>query len=216
MYRYPKVRDEFATIRKVVEGKSLARLGDGELKHAGGAQCQRQVHHDDLTSELRTLLKHPHKDCLVGIPTMNPRGPKYENWIRHEKRFQHFLSPKVQYYSSFVTRPDSAPWIENQEFVNLFQSVWSGRLVVVIAPPTSKVPVAARYTARSVIHYPCDLNAYKHIDEFEKKTLLARPEVALLSIGVTATILANRLAARGIQAIDIGSAGAFLCRWIVA
>jgi hypothetical protein len=36
--------------------------------------------------------------------------------------------------------------------------------------------------------------------------------VTVLSVGPTATVLANRLAARGIQALDLGSAGGFLLR----
>jgi len=54
--------------------------------------------------------------------------------------------------------------------------------------------------------------AYGKIDELEQAIVETEPTIALLSCGPTATCLANRLALRGIQAIDVGSAGGYLLK----
>lgn len=226
---YPPVLDEWATVRAVLAGKSLARLGDGEFKHVYGSNGTRpsrpsvspksigpgrQGYDPALSLEMRMLLVDPHPNCIVGIPTMDPRGPKYPNWLRHRARFAIKLSPWVQYYSAFVTRPDSAPWIENREFCELFQECWAGKRVVIVEKKEGgKVLPAVRYAASRVHHIRCHAtNAYRKIAVLEAAILDARPELVMLSCGPTATVLANRLAGKGIQAIDIGSAGAFLLR----
>ena len=48
---------------------------------------------------------------------------------------------------------------------------------------------------------------------FEKEILKLRPDIALFSVGVTATALASRIAGHGIQAVDLGSIGGFFQRW---
>jgi hypothetical protein len=68
-----------------------------------------------------------------------------------------------------------------------------------------------RMAAASVAHITCRRHrAYARIDKMEDKVLRAEPDVAILCAGPTASCLANRLAARGIQAVDLGSAGQFL------
>jgi hypothetical protein len=39
-----------------------------------------------------------------------------------------------------------------------------------------------------------------------------KPDIAILSCGMTATCLANRLSKHGIQAIDFGSGGSFIAK----
>lgn len=218
---YPNVLDEWATIREVVAGKSLSRLGDGEFKHATSAEGGgRQVGNKALAREMRAVLHDPHPMLCVGIPTMNPQGPKYRyknpnnsegGWHRHEKRFMSALSPNVQYYSAFVSRPDSAPWIYTREFAETYESVWSGKRVFVLGPKKNKVATLAQRTASHLMSMLCPhQNAYEFIASYESAIVDAEPDVALLSCGPTATVLAHRLCKRGIQAIDFGSGAMFL------
>jgi hypothetical protein len=131
-------------------------------------------------------------------------------------RYVQALSENMTYYSAFITRPDSAPWISNKEFCLRFQEVWAGRRVVIIAPKENKLVNVVKVKAGSLVWHSCPRrNAYESIDKAEQQVLDARPEVALLSIGPTATVLARRLASRGVHAIDIGSAGGFLMRYLL-
>lgn len=210
---WPEVLGEFDTIRELLRGRSLARNGDGECKIAHGSGYSREPANERLTHELRQVIHDPHPACLVGIPTMDQAGPKFENWTRHKRRFEQLLNPAIQYGSAFVTRPDSAPWIEVREFGELVQSLWAGKRVAVVCERKGSMMRAVKMLSRSALHIECPkFEAYAQISRLQREVEAFAPEIAVLSAGPTATCLAHRLAARGIQAIDMGSAGKFLLR----
>lgn len=210
---YPRVHDEFVTVRKVLEGFSIARAGDGELKMMYGYAYVRELPNEQLAAELRQVVRSPNKNCIVGIPTMDPAGPKYPNWRRHEQRFIAMLGD-IEYYSAFITRPDSAPAINNREYAELMEKIWSGKSVALISSSPGKFLNVIEKTAR-VQHIPCLFKgASTQIDQLEGQALKAGADVILLSCGPTATCLANRLSEK-VQAIDIGSAGGFLARMLL-
>jgi hypothetical protein len=218
MTYYPQVIGEFATIDAMLTGKSIARFGDGELKCMDGAGYFREPGSETMAAELLKIIQDPHPDCLVGIPTMAPEGPKYEGWIRHADRFAKLLCPDtVRYYSAFITRPDSAPWINTAEFAAKFVRLWQRKRVAVLSEPGNKILKAVRLSAKKMKHIPCPhREAYAEINRFEALIAGSKPDVALLSCGPTATCLANRLAKRGIHAVDIGSAGGYLLKLLLA
>ena len=209
---YPQVIGEFATLDAILAGKSIARYGDGELKLMHGAGYSRQPATEEITAELVQILQNPHKNCLAGVPTMDPQGPKYDNWMRHAERFAKLLRPdKVQYYSAFISRPDSAPWINTVEFAEKVDRLWRGKDAVIVSEVKNSIIEAVKRTAASTCHVQCPShNAYDEISRLEFEIGFPKPEIVILSCGPTATCLANRLASRGIHAVDIGSAGGFL------
>lgn len=216
---YPRVMGEVDTVRRLLKGASIARFGDGELKILGGKGYVREPRNEALTDEMRAIVAAPHESCILAIPTMDPAGPKYLNWMRHEARFLNYFrkGDGQRYGSAFVTRPDSAADpLESQEYVDMISALWAGRdRVAVLSEARSKLLTHARATAAEVLHLECPRHAaYEHIDDFEHAIVAMRPTVALLSCGPTATCLANRLAARGIQGLDLGSIGGLLLRWL--
>lgn len=215
---YPPIKGEFATIAKLIEGGySLARFGDGELKMAYGAGYVRQAGSAQLASELRRILVSPPPKCLVGIPTMDPAGPKYENWLRHRERFEPLLAKDVTYFSAFVTRPDSAPWIECRTFCEGLVELWNGKRAAVLCERKGSMFRAVRPAAAAAIHIEAPRRgAYDEIDRLQREILAARPDVAILSAGPAATCLAARLSDLGLQAVDLGSVGAMVCRVLYA
>lgn len=209
--RYPKVLDEFRTVKAILTGKSIARFGDGELKMATGFSYIREPASKHMARELMSILTKPHPSCLVGVPTMVKSGPKYPNWKRHRDRFQAVLSPDVEYVSAFITRPDSAPWIRTKEFVQLLAGAWIGKKAVVLCEKDGSMLRTVRRTNSEAIWIECPHErAYRHISDYEKQIKALSPDVAILSCGPTATCLAHRLSKLGIQALDLGSAGKFL------
>jgi hypothetical protein len=215
---YPRVLSEFDTVRRLLKGLSIARFGDGELKILGGKGYSREAPNSRLTDEMRTLVDSTHEDCMIGIPTMDPAGPKYMNWLRHEARFIRYFrkGDGHRYGSAFISRADSAADnLESREYVDLISRLWAGReRVVVLSETTSKLLTHARAKAASVIHVECPhVAAYSVSDDLERAIAEAEPSIALLSCGPTATCLAHRLARRGIQGVDLGSIGALLLRW---
>lgn len=210
---YPKVIGEYETMRQVAAGQSLARFGDGELKMMYGASYVRQKGSLAIATELFNVLNHPAELCLIGIPTLDDRGPKYESWLRHRERFERVIQRRGPFYSAFVTRPDSAPWIETPEYLQLVISVWRNKRALIVCEPTNKLLPVMRSTAAALEHLVCpSYECYPLIAQFEHEILRARPQVVVLSCGVTATCLANRLAGHGIHTLDFGSAGGMMAR----
>jgi hypothetical protein len=213
MDKYPEVIDEMATAVELLKGSSIARLGDGEFKLIDGKGYVREPANERLGKELRNVVWQPSPLCLVGIPRIVSKGPKNANWLARIHRYTPRLNDDVTYYSSFISRPDSAPWINRPKFARKMQLLWKDRHVVALCEPTSSLRRMLALGAAKVTHIECPPEqAYTLIDLFEKAIVQARPQIAFLACGPTATCLANRLARRGIQAIDLGSGGAFLAR----
>ena len=210
---YPRVRGEFETIAKLQAGYSIARFGDGELKMAHGNGYRRQEPREQLAAQLQKILARPSPMCLVGIPTMYPAGPKYEGWLRHRDRFLPLLSDDVTYYSAFITRPDSAPWIETQEYCEAMQSLWAGKRVAVLCERKGSIFRAVKPAARQAVHIECPhVGAWDVRKQLKAEILAVRPDVVIMSAGPAATCLADTFASMDVQAIDLGSVGAMVCR----
>lgn len=207
---YPRVFGEFDTIKKVLKGFSLSRHGDGEAKVMDGAGYSREKANRKLSAELLDTFQNPHENCIIGVPTYDPEGPKYQNWLRHQARFMRLMT-KQRYYSAFVTRPDSAPWINTPEYAKYVERIWAGKHAVVLCEEAGSMIRTVRRAAKSAAHIMCPRHgAYARIDKLEERILDAKPDVAILSCGPTASILANRLSKKGVHAVDLGSAGQFL------
>lgn len=213
--RYPKVHDEWETLARLEAGASLARYGDGEFKLALGREMYRETPTKEKTRLMRHYLCQPVEGLLVGIPTMDKKGPKYRNWKRWYVGFCKVLSPEMQYYSAFISRPDSAPWIDTPEFVQRMIAIWQDRHVTVMAEDGSAVWRLVHKTAKNVASVICPhketiAQRVRLVDEI----LGTNPEVVVLSAGAGATIIAGMLTELGVQAIDLGHAGQFMLRQI--
>jgi hypothetical protein len=207
-----KVMSEFATIQLALDGWSLSRFGDGEIKMAAGTGYVREPGSPKLATELSGILRRPRDKCLPCIPTFDPEGPKGGNWQRHKRRFEAAIVPEYRYGSAFISRPDSAPWINTRAYYNLISQLWAGKTVNVLAEPGNSILKVLELTARKIRHIECPhRESYAHIDEFEKALRAGKPGIIVMSCGPTATCLANRLS-KYHHAIDIGSAGGFLLK----
>lgn len=213
---YPSVGGEYETVQKLLNGYSIGRIGDGELKLMTGGCALREPINEKLGEELRDFALDPDKKCLVGILTMDKAGPKYTGLSRHAGRYLTVLSPSVRYYSASITRPDHAPWIENPEFCRMVQKLWAGKHVTVLCEKSGSIIPVLEKQAASVYHVECPrYEAYSVAKKLEGNILRGKPDIVILCAGPTATIMANRLSKRGIQAIDLGSSGKFLGRHLL-
>jgi hypothetical protein len=138
--RYPSVIGEFDTLKALVAGASIARYGDGELKMCRvetppvGIKSQRGD--TALSDRLREILIDS-GDCLVGIPNIHDvvkehvSDQKVEHWARHAMYLTYLIDRP--YYSSFITRPDSAPWIHTPDYWHLLVLLGLGPTATVLA-----------------------------------------------------------------------------------
>jgi hypothetical protein len=209
---YPRVVNEHLTLAEVLKGRSIARFGDGEFKIAKGGSCVSQIADKKLAEELSSILLANDKQCLVGIPTMDPAGPKYDRWARYKHIYPRQMSPKKEYFSAFISRPDSAPWIDCKEYFDRMQSLWEGREVALVGcgERSIKTEFLMDTGAAAVAFIQCPRrDAYAVIDDLETAVLKSKFDRVILCAGPTATCLAMRLSRKGVHAIDLGHVGMF-------
>lgn len=204
---FPHVLDEFATLELVRAGRSLARYGDGEFHLCDGVPAKAQRPDPTLATRLRSILRDS-GDCLVGLPNLHSESPKRTFWSAFAS-YAVLTSPRP-YVSSFVTRPDSAPWINTPLYWSLLESLWVGLDVTLVRGDSAKaLQVSDLIGAKSVREIVCPRrDAFASYDAILER--VGTPARALICLGPTATVLAVDLCARGVQAIDLGHAGMFL------
>jgi hypothetical protein len=205
MTAYPSVLSELDTLRAVCAGRSLARYGDGEFKLCGGRDIKSQRHAPELGRRLRGILKES-GDCLVGIPNLRSRTPKTGFWAPYV-RVAPLLADR-SYVSSFISRPDSAPWIDTPEYWDALASLWRGHDVTLVRGSQKSLAPDDLVGAGIVadVGGPRQ-HAWADYDELLER--IGRPARALLCLGPTATVLAVDLCARGVHAIDLGHVALF-------
>jgi hypothetical protein len=208
---YPKVLGEQETLERVLAGESIARYGDGELKIMLGGNCVSQVANTSLAVEMRRLLENKTR-AMIGIPTLDPRCPKLANWTKLAPRFARLTNAKKLYGSSFISRPDSAPWINTEKYFDQLESLWSGRRVTFVGNGVRSLTAEflESHGASKVDWVKCPYrDAYSFIHQlYELCVKLDNPRI-ILCVGPTATCLAERLAQVGRHAIDLGHIGMF-------
>jgi hypothetical protein len=206
------IHDEYATMRKLGEGYSIARFGDGETKLMRGADALREPRNHKLAEELIEVAQRPHERCLVGVLREHP-GPKNDSLRRHALELARYLG-NGDYYSAHISRADHCPWMETADYAALAHSLWSGkRATVVCETPLVSTYRAVAMTAREIVHVQCPhRETYALIDSIERAVVDSGPEVVVMSAGPAATCLANRLSKRGIQALDFGRIGSLIIR----
>lgn len=204
--KYPHVLSEHETLQQVINGRSLARYGDGEFKMACGNPIKSQEHHPKLQKRLREILIDS-GECLVGIPNINSKTPKVDFWSK-QRRFAPLLVDRP-YVSSFVTRPDSAPWINEPGYWAMLESLWLGQDVTVVRGSSKSLTADDLTGARTVTEILAPRqHAFAAYDELMER--IGTPKRALLCLGPTATVMAVDLCKKGVHAIDLGHGGMFL------
>lgn len=213
---YPQVISERETLERALKGENLARYGDGELKLAMGGNCVSQPADPKLKIEIAELLKRPAPGCLPCIPNVNSKTPKRESWLKWSvPPYVNLYDLNRVYGSSFISRPDSAPWIDTPDYWERVKDFWRGKHVALVAGTMRSLRPEMLAEAASVqlIQAPSGQNkdgAYRKVDELEEACAGFLRGPVLLCVGPTATVLANRLARRGVYAQDLGHMGLFM------
>jgi Glycosyltransferase GT-D fold/Methyltransferase domain len=221
--KYPKILSEEQTVDAILAGNSIARYGDGEWRCAIDGACTSQRAHPKLAAELRAAMRPAGTPkYIVGIPNPFNGCPREESWVKYtEPRFSNLLDFSAPYYSSFITRPDNAPWIDTKEFWAKVGKIWAGQDVVLVVGDKKSLTsemIESQCASFKEVYGPRQ-HAYSEIDRIEQQAISAarsdgRPMAMasriLMCLGATATVLAHRLAKRGYHAIDLGHIGMFM------
>ncbi len=215
---YPHVVSEAETLERILAGQSIARFGDGEFKMAGRhAGIKSQVADDRLSDRLSEILIDS-GDCMVGIPNIHAvisehvSDQKVEHWSRHLV-FRNLLVER-EYVSAFITRADSAPWINTSDYWQAFEQLWIGQDVTIVRGSGKSFKPDDLIGAGTVTEIITDRqHAWAKYDEILARVLSVKPRRVLIGLGPTATVLAVDLCARGIHALDLGHAALFLRKY---
>ncbi len=210
MKTYPAVLGEVETLQRVLAGASLARYGDGEFKLCRGGAIKSQPFAPTLSRRLQEILLDS-GDCLVGIPNIHSETPKSEFWTKYLRESRWLVSRP--YVSAFVTRPDSAPWINTPSYWDQLVSLWRGRDVTLVrgsgkSLTAEDIAGAARTVTEIVAPRQ---GAWGDYEKLLKR--IGTPERVLICLGPTATVMAVDLCAKGVHAIDLGHVGMFLRKY---
>lgn len=211
------VKNEYDTIHGILGRKaSFVRFGDGELRVCVGGKIKSQPHHPELQKRLLEILNTDAFDLLVGVPRVFGRKDNYPargHWERFmsKPQIQKLLKPGRQYYSSFISRMESAPEIMNPDFWRIVKKLWFGRDIVTVQGDHFQLTNAC--TAVGEFDECCSVkhvigprrNAWKQYGKILKQCLTyPRESLFVISLGATATVLAYDLWQAGYQALDIG------------
>lgn len=214
--RYPPVATESNTLGSALRGWSIARFGDGELNLCRGRSSVSQQWTPEIQRELRTIAAGYIPCVLTCIPNIagRDRTPRAGFWTPFRtKEFTDFysFSGTVRYGSSFITRPDNAPWIDRPEYWAEVRKLWANKNVAYVSGNGALFPFIKQDAAR-VDEFAAPLrDAYSALDELTR-ALLARPyDAVIIALGAAGTCLAARLGANGAQhALDLGHMGMFM------
>lgn len=207
--KYPHVLSEHQTMFEAVHKRmSIARVGDGELRLA--LEQGKSISQDPcqaLAKELRALLKGP-THSLVCIPNAQAPNRKPVMWgpTRYSAPEYVSLYGDHIYGSSFVTRPDSAPWIDTDDYWLQVRELWYDRDVTLVIGERGGSLTHLVHARSTRLIYGPERNAYDVIDKLEEQIGTPSHSV-LICLGACATVLAERLARKGVHALDLGHVG---------
>jgi len=201
--------DELATVHYASKGYNLSRFGDGELRLAVGGKAINQRANPKLAKELRLILAGNTK-AIPCIPPQNVwQSPRRSFWKKYTTPQYEELYTGKTYGSSFITRPDSAPWIDTPYYWELVQSLWKNRSIIFVTGGDNRLPEIIGRESKSLELIPVSkTDAYDCVDELVTKVKGFHGTV-LLACGAAATVAAHRLAEFGTHAVDIGHMGMF-------
>ena len=211
--KYPTVLTELDTLELAIGGRSIARLGDGELRLALGGQAASQEPNEKLAYELRQLVGTNHKSALVCIPPLTTDNPVMWFWKTYTApKWLALYQDNRMYGSTWITRPDCAPWIDTDEYWLKIRELWKNKNVTLVTGDEKSLTHDLMHDAATVRTIKGKRqHAYSEIDKIEEQ--IGKPSgPVLMCFGATATVLAERLAKKNVHAIDLGHLGMFLRR----
>jgi hypothetical protein len=206
-----KIIDEFSTLDLILEGMSIARFGDGEIKLCLMKDCVSQIAVPALATELKSILTHGNdveRHCLVGVPNVTPKLSEFWDKLMARPANLALFNKDGNYASSFITRPDNAPLIDVPAYWDKIPDLWRDKdMTLVRGSDRSLAPVLMPEVKSIIEVWGPRRDAYADIDRLEAETIAVGNKTVVLALGATATCLAWRLAAKGFHAMDLGHLG---------
>lgn len=218
-WKKPKVDDIFTTMQQLIEGKSIARFGDGEFDLINGEKEGYQSPTERLGMMLKSVLDTTDDRLLIGIPDVYEHQIKftkftknYWKWykIYHIDLIRSLLGNGRHFSNSFISRFYSD--FEEFDFdrlIAMYRKIWDKKDVYIIEGEKTRIGIGndllsnANSIKRILAPAKNAFDLYDTILE-QAKTLIPSGSLIILALGPTATILARDLCFSGYQALDLG------------
>lgn len=202
--------DFAATMERLAkQNTSFARFGDGEfkvmLRADGNHKFQDVV--PGIQNDLEAVMANDlGEHMMVGLPHLF-NNPFWSNiWANYYPQLRPMFSTSTSYACAHVTRPVYFR-VWGGQAVTSWRKVWDGMKAVVVTGREAKFDLIPELfdnlDGAQFVRGP-NTNAYAELDELEHAARVAEADVVLISLGPAGTVLAHRLALRGVLALDIG------------
>lgn len=204
-YPYPNVLTIPETVKLLQQGRSLARLGDGEFNLALGKKkiCY-QKNSPVLKHRMRQILSDPNGSCLIGIPPRPTEMGFFQEYFTRYSRILSFMKLRSTYANANISR--------HSDFlvsgIPEYRKIWENKTVVFIYASTGRFEIIPEIFSNIKHYHHIDVSAENAFEEYDSVMTQARQYstdcLFLLACGPAATVFAYDLTALGYQAIDIG------------
>ena len=200
--------------------KSLVRLGDGEITMIRGRDLSFQKVNPEIVEGLKRILEYRYEDLMTAIPEIFGdlriyRKESSDFWKEHllfsRKVYQTYCNPQKVYANAYISRfyypmedkNQCGKWIEN------IKQIWKGKDIVIVEGEKTHNGVGNDLldNAKSVerIIGPSE-QAYGKVDEIlEYCKEYPKDRLFLVSLGIAAKFLAEKLFLEGYRVLDIGN-----------
>lgn len=209
--KYPEVQSEQETVLRLLRtGESLIRIGDGEVKMILGKGNKYEAYDRRTAETLRHVLMTREPGIAIAIPRPIPASPRYEWWKPFKDRLIPYLDEDIEYGSSFITRPDQAPYIAHQEdwFRENLSKLWHGERTMLVGSGASLVPADFANASDFQFFKTTGYNDDALRAQVEDAILLFKPAVVVLCAGMAIKTLVPSLTYQlGARVYDLGSFG---------
>ncbi len=217
------IMSEEETIDMINKGFSISRFGDGEFQWMLGKNSNSfQKDSEELTKRLKEVYNSSLKNHLVCISnaftTLNKFS--YDDYLywqlflkKNWNNYKILFDMNKKYGNANISRPymlyNNKERKKAFERFNNLKKIWNNKKLLIIEGEKTKIGVGNDLikNAKEVKRILCPAtNAFESYDEIISviKNLKYKPDITIIALGPTASILAYDMCKIGMQAIDIG------------
>lgn len=209
------------TIEELIKtDKSMIRFGDGEITMIRGRSLVLQKVNPEIIEGLKRIIGYQYDDLMITLPSIFGDLSVYRKesgqfWKDHllfsRKVYEQYCNHKKVYYNSQISR--FYYWLDDKSkcagWVREIKKIWQGKDIVIVEGERTHNGVGNDLfdTASSVERILCpSQDAYEKLDEImEACRQYPKSRLFLVSLGVAAKFLTEKLFLEGYRVLDIGN-----------
>lgn len=200
--------------------KSLIRFGDGEIEIIRGKSLKLQTVNSLLKEDLQRIIGYNNNNLMIALPDIFSDLSCYKKesrifWKKHllvdRKIYLQYCNTEKIYFNAFCSRVYYAFQEKDncEKWISKLKEVWKNKEIVIVEGERTHNGVGndlfeGAKTVERIIGPAC--NAYEKIEEIESCCKrFPKEKLFLVSLGVAAKVLAEKLYLDGYRVIDIGN-----------